>query len=222
MTTENEQSDESIDDEFNRFENYQIDMAENEEAKGMTDKTFELAKKSMDEAFQKHPEKCKRILEIIEKYDCSGAQWNNLGTECLFAKLNEIFDTLNDFYYLLVSAKYNSARILLRKWIELVVLSIYFDTTGTIDHKRKEFLEVQQIGYSLFNKKIKKLQDKTCNTEIMNLYKELSLYVHNEGKSFGQFLPFYHEDEFIDISKKVNEIQSLMEIMIRPNCKIKI
>lgn len=222
MTNENEQPLESFDDELDRFEEYQIEMAENEEARGITEKIFELAKKAMDETFQKHPEKCKRIIEIIEKYDCNRTQWNTLELECLFFKLNEIYENLDNFYFLLVSAKYNSARILLRKWIEIVVISIYFDTTGKNDPYRKKFLEVEQMEYVGFSKKLKKLSHTSCNNDINRLYQELSLYTHNEGKKFGQFFPFYYEDEFKNIYSKMNEIQLLIEKMITDNCNINI
>ncbi len=230
IITETEPPPESIDDEFDSdrledelLEEYWIEMAENEEARGLTERTFELAKKAMDETFQKHPEKCKRIIEIIEKYDCTRTQWNTIEIECLLFKLSEIYETLHDFYFILVSAKYNSARILLRKWIELIVVSIYFDTTGKNDSNRQKFLDAQQIGYSLFSKSLKKLQCNSINKDkIKILYQKLSLYTHNEGEICGQFLPFYHEKEFKDIYLQLNDIQSLMERMIADKYNINI
>ncbi len=222
MKTETELHHESMVDEFDEYEDYRYHQAEIEEAKGITEKIFELAKKSMDETFQKHPEECKRVIEIIEKYDCTRTHFSTLDIECLFFKLNEISDTLYDFYFLLVSARYNSARILLRKWIEIVVISIYFDTKGKNDAHRTQFLKVLQTENVGFSYKLGKLSDTSCNEDIKRLYKELSLYIHNEGKEGGQLLPVYLEKEFIDIYSKSNEIQLLVEKIILNNSKIQI
>lgn len=219
MVTKNEPQTELIEEEIDRSYAYQFEVFGNEEARELAERTIELAKKSMDETYQKHPEKCKRIIEIMEKYNCTQAQWNTIEFGGLLSKLNEIYETLDDIFFLLISAKYKTARILLRKWIELVVISIYFDTINHTD--REKFIDVEQMKLG-FTKKLKELSDNSDRDAIISLYQELSLYTHNEGKKYGSLLPFYYEDEFMDVYSKINEIQLFIEKLIVKNYNIKI
>lgn len=217
---------ESIEDEIDRYEQEycekQIEMYEYEVVGRFTERIFELAIDSRDEIIQKHSQECKGMIEIMNKYDCSRKVWNTLDIECLFFKLNEITETLLDFYFLLLSGRYNTARMTLRKWIELVVISIYFDTAGIDDPDKIKFLDVEDMKSPRFSERLYKLPHTSSSDEIKRLYKELSLYVHNEGTKLGQFLPFYDKKEFENIYSIINEIQLLMEKMILENCKINI
>ncbi|MBN2488585.1 MAG: hypothetical protein JXA98_06110 [Methanosarcinaceae archaeon] len=202
----------------------QSEIHDSEVVRSFTERTFELAIASRDEIIKNHLQECKRIIEIIDMYDSYQKEnvWISPEIECLSSKLNEINETLCDSYFLLLSARYNTARMTLRKWIELVVISIYFDTTGKNESNRQKFLDVEDMNSPGFTDKLKKLEYTSCNDEIKSLYKKLSLYVHNEGRMFGQPLPFYYKKEFEDIYSIINEIQPLMEKMILKNCGIDI
>lgn len=226
MPTNIEHLTESIENEIDRYEEEysekQIKMYEYEVVDRFTERMFELAIDSRDETIKKHSPECKRIIEIMNKYDCTRKVWNTLEIECLFFKLNEITETLLDSYFLILLGRYNTARMTLRKWIELVVISTYFDTAGINDSNKQKFLDVEDMKSMGFGSKLYKLPHTSSSDDIMRLYKELSLYVHNEGTKLGQFLPFYNKNEFEDIYFKMNEIQVLIEKMIVENCKIDI
>ena len=225
METEDGPQFETKDDVNDEFYDYQIEMFENRFARENTLRDFELAKNSMNKAFQKHPEECRIIIDIRERYNCNLEVWKNsqvlVEFKCLFLKLNEIYDILDHLYFLLMSARYNVTRILLRKWIEIVLFSVYFDTSGKSDPLKVKFLNVDQMFYFPFMRKIKKLSDITFNNEIIKLYQELSLYAHNEGEKHGQCFLLYNEDEFIEVYSKTTEIQSYLEKIIDKNCNIK-
>lgn len=216
----------SIEDEIDRYKQEysekQIEMYEYEMVGRFTERIFELAIDSRDEIIQKHSQECKRMIETMNKYECNRKVWNTLDINCLFSKLNEITEILSDCYFLLLSGRYNTARMTLRKWIELVVISVYFDTTEIDDPDKIKFLKVEDMKSLGFGKKLFDLKNISSSDEIMKLYKKLSLYVHNEGKELGQFLPFYYKEEFEDIYLIINEIQLLLEKMILENCKIDI
>ena len=213
MTTENEPPFESMEDEY-------------QWAREKTLEVFQLAKNSMNKTFQKHPEECTIILDIKEKYYCNRKVWKNLNvlenSDCLFLKLNDIYDLFGHIYLLLLSGRYNIPRILLRKWIELVVISIYFDTVGKGDPKRDKFLKVEDMKSPGFTHKLKKLQGGSCNDDILKLYQKLSLYTHNEGKKYGQSSLAYNEKEFEEVYSAIIDIQSYLEKIIYKNCNIKI
>lgn len=101
------------------YEDWKLEEA----GKGLIEKSIELADKSMDETFEKHLNECKEIFEIIEKYTkLIEINYNNFeDVECFYSKLNEICDTLYDIFVLITTSKYKTSRILLRKWLELVL-----------------------------------------------------------------------------------------------------
>ena len=225
MITENEPPFETKDDENDEFNDCEIEMLEIRFARENTLRVFELAKNSMNETLQKHPQECGVIIDIRDNYNCNLEVWKNLHVmvkfECLFLKLNEIYDILDHLYFLLMSARYNVTRILLRKWIEIVLFSVYFDTSGKKDNPKDKFLEVDQMYYFPFTKKIKQLPDISFNNEIVGLYQELSLYAHNEGEKYGQSHLLYNENEFMEVYSKTTEIESHLKKIIDKNCNIK-
>lgn len=189
-------------DEIDRMERFQM--------------SIDLAKKSMDETYEKHLEDCKFIIDLCDKY--YDLIWdNNDNFKCLKSKLSEISLTLWDTSFLIISAKYKTSRILLRKWLELVVCSIYFDTIEKEDKNKKMWIDVDDMGHTSFYKKLKKVSDDADS--INAIYKELSLYVHNEGKPSYFRDGFYDIKEFNDIYSEINRIQSKMEKMIEKNYK---
>jgi len=225
METENEQPFETKDDENDELNDSEIEMLEYRFARENTLRVFELAKKSMNVTLQKHPQECAIIIDMRDNYNCNLEVWKNVHVivefECLFMKLNEIYNILDHLYFLLLSARYNVTRILLRKWIEIVLFSIYFDTSGKNDTLKDKFLYVDQMYRFPFTKKIKHLPDTSFNNEIVKLYQELSLYTHNEGEKYGQSSLLYNENEFIEVYSKTTEIQSYLNKIIDKNCNIK-
>lgn len=136
MVTTKKNSFDDIDEFDEKMYDEMYEWASLQEAKGIIQYAIELAKKSMDETFAKHPEECKEIIKIMDKYRdlilSDKIQWDEEKL-CLFFKSNEISDTLYDIAFLLVCSKYKTVRILLRKWLELVVVSMYYDTVGKDD-----------------------------------------------------------------------------------------
>lgn len=224
MEPENGQPFEIKVDEYDEFDDSQIELLEYRFVEENTLRLFELAKDSMNETLQKHPQECGIIIDIRDRYNCNLGTWKNLHVmtefECLFLKLNEIYDIIDHLYFLLMSARYNVTRILLRKWIEMVLFSVYFDTAGKNDVLKDKFIDVNQMFYFPFNRKIKHLPDTSFNDKIEKLYQELSLYAHNEGEKYGQSFLSYYENEFIEVHSKTIEIQSYLEKIIYKNCNI--
>ncbi|NJD54426.1 MAG: hypothetical protein FIB07_16375 [Candidatus Methanoperedens sp.] len=213
---------EQISDEELEFIDWQIEDEQhkkelNEAVNADLKKEIERVKKSMDETIEEKPDECQRIMGIIGGYThliSFPLDKEQLKYDCLPYKLNEINDTLEDMFLLLISAKYKTSRILLRKWLELVVVSIYCDTNPLADKDfTKKWMNVEDVGGLNFTDKLRKVSSNDFDA-ILRIYKELSIYTHNEGKR-GEWDFSYNEKEFNDIFSKINQLQSYIEKMIK-------
>lgn len=195
------------------YENWKLEEA----GKGRVELSIQMAKKSMDETYEKHLKECKEIIDLSDKYYNLEMQYDNDNVQCLYSRLSEIALTVYDMYFLIMSAKYKTAKILLRKWLELIVLSIYFDTVETDEKKKQMWINVDNMKYLSFNKKLHKVSDNADS--IATTYEKLSLYAHNEGKRWNFTDGFYDKKEFNDIYSEITQIQLEIEKMIEKNYK---
>ncbi|OGH04184.1 MAG: hypothetical protein A2W22_02945 [Candidatus Levybacteria bacterium RBG_16_35_11] len=231
MVTTKKKSIVDIDELEEKMYDEMYESARLQEATETIQYAIELAKKSMDETFAKHPDECHEIIKIMDNYRelvlGDKIQWNeeNYG---LFSKSNEICDILYDIAFLLACSKYKTARILLRKWLELVVVSMYYDTIGKDEHNKKGesyrqlWLEAADMGSSGFTPKLDKLKSKkifeACDFDaIKKIYKDLSLYVHNEGQINFLMGIYYNEEQFNEIYSIITQIRLLTEKIITCN-----
>ena len=198
-----------------QYEDWKLEKA----GKGRVELSIDLAKKSMNETYDKKLKECTVIIDLCEKY-YNLVQYDNTDSKCLHSKLIEIFDTMYDMFFLIMSAKYKTAKILIRKWLELVVLSIYFDTMEKNDTVKEMWINVDDMGSLGFYTKLKQLSDNADS--IYKTYKKLSLYAHNEGEKWKFPTDCYDEKEFNEIYSEIAQIQLEIEKMIEKNYKGKI
>lgn len=186
-----------------------------------------ISKETLDNNFSDIEE----LIKIISKYEMwlfnsDTYPYKMEKTQSFSIKLSEIIATLNDILFLLIIGMYNASRVLIRKFMELSISSVYMDAKETRDKIKKLWINSEDIWDKVtFDKKltlgnrIKEVSNfnSKIHDRVKQIYKELSMYVHNEGKNNLYLL--YDKDQFLEIFKIICEVDELIQKILNENYK---